>query len=393
MDDKIKAIISVGGKWHAFDLAEQLEKRGLLKRLITSYPKFKTREYNIPDIKVKSIVIKEILTRAYGRLPLYIRNIFDPQFFIHNTYDKIVALCLVNDANLIITWSSYGLYTMRKAKKMGMLTILEHGSSHIIYQNEILKQEYARWGIHGELAHPKIIKKELKEYDESNYIAIPSLFVKRTFLEQGIPETKLLHIPYGINLSNFKPIQKIDSIFRIVSVGNLTLRKGFHYLLQAFFELNLENSELALYGPISKEIEPFLKKYYKKNLIISQVPHKELYKYYSQGSIFVLASIEEGLARVLFEAMACGLPIIATTNTGGQDIIENDKEGYIIPICDIDAIKEKIIYLYKNQEISSEMGQRARRKVLSEYSLENYGDKITEVYQSIFKLKNSKDHE
>jgi glycosyltransferase involved in cell wall biosynthesis len=118
---------------------------------------------------------------------------------------------------------------------MGMITILDHGSSHIEYQRDILKEEYEILGIKPKpyyLPHPKIVEKELKEYEEADYICLPSSFAKRTFLEKGIPENKILHIPYGVDLSNFKQIPKNDNIFRIIFVGSLSIRKGVYYLLK-----------------------------------------------------------------------------------------------------------------------------------------------------------------
>ncbi|MFB6212410.1 MAG: glycosyltransferase family 1 protein, partial [Candidatus Magasanikbacteria bacterium] len=64
MQDKFKVTISVGGRFHAFNLAHQLTKRGHLQNLITSYPKFETVKYGVPKSKIDSILIKEILERG-----------------------------------------------------------------------------------------------------------------------------------------------------------------------------------------------------------------------------------------------------------------------------------------------------------------------------------------
>ena len=131
-------------------------------------------------------------------------------------------------------------YTLRRAKELGAKTVLQHGSSHIVYQDQILREEYDRLGLRGhEFAHPQIIAKELLEYQEADFISIPSLYVKETFLQRGVPAAKLLHVPYGVDLSNFYPIPKVDKTFRVIHCGNLSLRKGVHYLLQAFSELQV----------------------------------------------------------------------------------------------------------------------------------------------------------
>jgi glycosyltransferase involved in cell wall biosynthesis len=387
----MQVIISVGGRFHAFNLAQELLKRDALKFIITSYPKFITKRWDLPDNKVKSVFIKEILERIYYKLPKFLKNLYNPQFFITEIFDKLASRKL-EKADIFVGWSSFSLHTLRKAKKMGMITILDHGSSHIEYQRDILKEEYEILGIKPKpyyLPHPKIVEKELKEYEEADYICLPSSFAKRTFLEKGIPENKILHIPYGVDLSNFKQISKNDNVFRIIFVGSLSIRKGVYYLLKAYKELNLKNSELLLVGPIWDEIKPILNKFDGFYKAIGPVPQKELYKYYSNSSVFVLPSIEEGLAMVQLQAMACGLPVICTTNTGGEYVVRDGIDGFIIPIRDVEKLKEKILYLYENPEICKQMGQNAKERAKSGFSWEDYGNKIYENYQKILE-KNAK---
>jgi glycosyltransferase involved in cell wall biosynthesis len=387
----MKVIISVGGRFHAFNLAQELLGRDALKFIITSYPKFITKKWDLPNNKVKSVFIKEILERAYYKLPEFLKNLYNPQFFITEIFDKLASR-KIEKADIFVGWSSFSLHTLRKAKNMGMITILDHGSSHIEYQRDILKEEYEILGIKPKpyyLPHPKIVEKELREYEEADYICLPSLFAKRTFLEKGIPEDKILHIPYGVDLSNFKQIPKNDNIFRIIFVGSLSIRKGVYYLLKAYKELNLKNSELLLVGPIWDEIKPILKKFDGFYKAIGPVPQKELYKYYSNSSVFVLPSIEDGFGMVINQAMSCGLPVILTENTGGYDIVRDGIDGFIIPIRDIEKLKEKILYLYENPEICKQMGQNAKERAKSGFTWEDYGNKIYENYQKILE-KNAK---
>ena len=376
----MKISISVGGRFHAFYLAQQLLKRDMLGQLITSYPKFEVAKYGIPKNKVKSVVIKELTERIWRAFPSIIKKVYNPQYFIHEIYD-IWASYVYSKSDIFIAWSGFALHTMRKVKDMGITTIiLERGSSHILYQTDILKEEYEKFELKPQLPHPKVIEKELKEYETANYISIPSLFVKRTFLNRGFPEDKLIHIPYGVDLNYFKQIPKKDTVFRIIHCGGLTIRKGVHYLLQAFSELNLPDAELWLIGGMTEDIGPRFAKYNNNNVFLKgPYPQSELYKYYSQGSVFVIMSIEEGLAMVQPQAMACGLPVICTTNTGGEDIVRDGKDGFVIQIRDVDALKEKIIYLYENRDICQQMGQNAKRRVSEGFTWDDYGRKYLAV--------------
>ena len=105
--------------------------------------------------------------------------------------------------DIFVGLSGCSLYSLRRARRMGAKTVLERGSSHMLYQRKILTEEYRQFGLEKEVVHPKVVERELTEYQEADYISIPSQFVKETFFQQGIPEEKLIQTPYGVDLSNF----------------------------------------------------------------------------------------------------------------------------------------------------------------------------------------------
>jgi glycosyltransferase involved in cell wall biosynthesis len=86
------------------------------------------------------------------------------------------------------------------------------------------------------------------------------------------------------------------------------------------------------------------------------------------------------MAMVQLQAMACGLPLICTPNTGGEDLIEEGKEGFIVPVRDVEAIQEKLLRLYRDPDLRREMGERAKLKVRSGFSWDDYGSRVTGEY-------------
>lgn len=381
----MKVSLSVPGRFQFFNLAEELQKHGVLERLVTSQPKFKTASFNIPRNKVRSILTKEILERGWRKLPRSLQRMYNPQYAIHEVFDWLAA-GRIGYPDIVAGGSSVFLHTLRRAKASGILTVVEHGSSHIVYQEKILREEYERFGIAIEpfmLPHPKVITKEMAEYAEADAIAIPSSYVRRTFVEQGVAPEKMIQVPYGVDLSVFRQIPKEDDVFRVIFGGGLSLRKGTHYLLQAFAELALPNSELLLIGAINEEIKPFLQKYAGTYRHLTYRPMPELHKFYSQGSVFVLPSLEEGLAMVQPQAMACGLPVICTTNTGGEDIVRDGLDGFVIPIRDTEKLKEKILFLYNHPDIRAAMGQSAKQRVSAGFTWDDYGRKMIKEYEKL----------
>ncbi len=387
-NNDLKVSISCGGKFHAFNLAEQLDKRGYLHKLITPFysqnrgwlPEFRKDKEQINPNKVITNIFPEIMNKGFSKIPI-IRNWTEWNYYSLELFDNW-AKNQIDQCDLFVGWSGYSFRSLQKAKALGAVTIIERGSSHIVFQKEILEEEYAKYGVKNKSMDSRIIEKELLEYQEADYISIPSGFVKETFINKGFDQNKLIHIPYGVDLLNFKQISKPDKTFRVIFLGSLTLRKGLHYLLQAFAELKLPDAELILIGSISPEIKQFLAQYSGSYLYVGEKPHLDLYKYLSTGSVFVLPSLEEGLAMVILQAMACGLPVICTKNTGAADIIQNGKEGFIIPIRDVNSLKEKILYLYEHEDERRFMSKMALKRA-KEFTWDIYGEKITNKYKKV----------
>ena len=378
----MRVSVSCPTKFWAFYLAEQLHKRLALKRLYTAYfgrwgHKRNNQGLDIPTDKVHTNLISAFLFYGYNpRDDLYRNRVFG----------NWVAKQLSNE-DIVTTWGLSALPIIRRAHQLGIIAVVERGSSHATYQRDILLEEYEQWGGPVDDLYrsftPARMEQELLEYDLADYISIPSSFVERTFLENGISKDKLIKVPYGVNLSEFKQLPKQDNIFRVVFAGGMTLQKGAHYLLQAFAELTLPKAELWLVGGKMPEIEPFFKRYEGTFRYFGHQPQARLHEYYSQCSVFAMCSVEEGMAMVQLQGMACGLPLICTLNTGGDDLIEAGKEGFVVPIRDVEALKEKILYLYEHQDICYEMGQAAKHKAQQGLTWDDYGERIIESYQRI----------
>ncbi len=388
----MKVIVSCGAKFHSFHLAEQLYKRRHLHRLITSYydPKRNAKEYNIDKSRISTSITSALLWYSLNKIRFLKR--WDKLPYYAHRYFGWVSSRKLEDCDILVTWGLSALPNILKAKKMGIVTILERGSSHILTQKRLLEEENERLGIKMNSSRYLMLRarldREIQEYEEADYISIPSSFVYRTFVEEGVSKAKLIQIPYGVSLEHFKPIPKEDEVFRVMHIGG-SLRKGTHYLLQAMSELNLKNAELMLIGRIEEPVRRFLQRYKGILRVFPGLPHTELYRYYSQNSIYILPSIDEGFAMVQAEAMACGLPVISSSNTGGEDIIRNGVDGFIVPVRDVGTLKEKISYLYEHEEKRKEMGRNALERA-KEFTWDRYGERMVEAYKTILSSKEDK---
>lgn len=377
--------IAIGGRFHAFDLAAQLQKRGFLRTLITSYPKPKVREWGIESPKIQTVLSHELLMRGWGLLTRRARLRSQPYFAFNSRFDRIAAGRIPRDTDIFVAWSSMALRSLERARQLGARTILERNSTHIVFQRDILAEEYGLVGLTAQLPDPRIVERELMEYERADYICVPSSFAYQSFVDSGVPKHKVFTVPFGVDTAQFRPVpNKGDAVFRIVHCGGLTIRKGVHYLLQAFHELNLPDAELWLIGPPSNEIEPYLKKYGNANVHLKGVFQQgSLYEQYSQCSAFCLASVEEGFAMVISQAMACSLPVVCTTNTTGHDIVRDGVDGFVVPIRDVEALKERLFFLHADRDRCRAMGASARKQILDGFTWNHYGDLIARQYSRI----------
>lgn len=376
----MRVIVSVAGRFHAFDLARQLGRRGSLEKLITSFPAWRAVRAGVPAGLVKSLPLKEVIFRVWRKTPRPLRDRLPLQYLSLEIFDRQAGRAL-SPCDLFIGWSGNSLNCLRKASQAGATTIVERGSPHILHAQEILEEEYRRVGVRWPGIHPRIVAKELSEYREADFIVVPSEFARRSFLEMGTAPQKVVKIVLGVNLELFRPLPKRDAVFRVIFVGSVSINKGVHYLLRAFSELALPNSELVLVGPATGEIKPVLNRFRGRFRHVGGVPQHKLAAYYSQGSVFAIMSLTEGLAMVQPQAMACGLPVICTTNTGGEDIVRDGKDGFVIPVRDTEALKEKIIFLYENPDVREQMSRSARQRVAEGFSWNDYGERALAAYR------------
>ena len=387
MNKQFKVSIVVPGKFHSFYLAKGLQKKNVLFSIITSYPKYLVLKYQIKDESIKSIFIKEIIERVLLKLNLnfILSKIY---FYLNSLFENLSTKMIeFNKIDILVAWSGSAEKSFKKINllKKNIIKILERGSTHISFQNKILEEEFKNLKIDKIPIDKRIIEKEIREYNLSDYIFVPSAFAKKTFIENGINEKKIIKVPYGTNLDEFYAEENISKQFTIISTGHISVRKGSLYLLEAFNELNLDDSKLLMVGNIEKELFPFLKPFFLNPNIIFQkhINQKKLRSFYNNSNLFVTSSLEEGLAVVQIQAMACGLPLICTPNSGGEELIEEGKNGFVCPIRDKDYLKNKIIYFYNNREELKIFGKNSNYKAKNYFSWDKYSQDIYEEYKKL----------
>lgn len=220
-------------------------------------------------------------------------------------------------------------------------------------------------------------------------------------------------IPNGIDTERFKPMEKNSVLaealglvdekkkeerkFVIGFVGELREKKGAATLLSGYAQVaKTMPVSLLIVGEVREgEDKKYFEEFKSNNpqlsiTVTGHVPHKDLPAYYSLLDVFVHPSLRDGMPNAVLEAMACGVPVIATPVGGMLDVLEDGVNGKIIPINNADALVKAIEELMQNSEQVSRMAQRARSKIETEFTLKRELDTNLRIYQTLLQLDDSK---
>ena len=298
------------------------------------------------------------------------------------------------------SWSGDCLEALRVAKKRNIPSLIEIPTWHRSSQKPDVSG-------HKSEVRPKswksrfLLKPErfLEEYDLATLVVVLSEKAAESFRAANFPDEKLFYLPRGVDVDRFKPGSELATgrvrpiggpdgrkrppIFRAIFSGALIERKGIHHLLEAWHRLNLRDAELWLLGSVHEEAKPHLKKFGGENVRVLGFKH-DPENYLKQGSVYVFPSRLEGSAKTIYEAAACGLPMITTREAG--DVVRDGVEGIIVQPGDVDAIAGAIEHLYRHSEIVESMSAAARQRVVENFTWDHYRARLLGAYERAIQL-------
>jgi starch synthase len=285
--------------------------------------------------------------------------------------------------------TAFCLSSIRAAKRKSAVTLVESGTRHPRLWRQSALEECRRFGVddlEGGAGLPDfLIRRMDREFEACDWIVVPSNVARQSFTEMGHGDKTVVVLP-GVDTQFFSPPPRPAEapLFRACYVGRVQVTKGVGYLLQAWKRLALSGAELVLIGEVSPDIRPFLKTYVDSSVrIVEKMSPEEIAACYRESSLFVFPSVSEGLAEELLEAMASGLPIVASDMSGATDCIVNGEQGWIVPTRDVDALADTIRWCFKNPNESRAMGLAARARIEDQFTLVHYNQRLIACYKSL----------
>jgi starch synthase len=331
----MRIALLTSGRFTLLDIARELSAFGHDVKLYSLLPTFQTQRFGLPDHCNRWL--------GLGSYPYYAGVRYLPEGALKDVISTRMleaiddsACAKLEPCDVLIAMSGIGVRALDEARRRyGARIFVERSSVHILSQRAIMQRMP---GVPQSYSANFRYERELLSYALSDVITVPSHHVYQSFIEQGHAPEQLFKNPFGVSLDQFAPTRAPGKEGRptILMTGAWSLRKGCDVLVQAWRKL--PGTRLLHVGPLAGAPlpdDPLFEH-------VDAVPQSELPKFYAQGHVFALASREEGLATVQVQALACGLPVVCTTMTGGFDLkpwTSTEDAVRVVPPDDPEALR------------------------------------------------------
>jgi len=235
--------------------------------------------------------------------------------------------------------------------------------------------------------------------DGADGIRVVSSEIRDKLIKEGVDKQKIRVIPTPVNLEKFENFneKKVKNLREkhhpnrkvIINVGRKDPSKDYKTLYKTI-ELVYNDYKKLAFWQIGSGIRIWEKIMADENLILTstrKINQQELTNHYHASDIYVSSSCHESFGKVLIEAMACGLPVVATATTGSQEIITDGEDGFLVPIGDSPALARKILYLLNNPAKAKKMGETGKKMVRKRFNQQKIIKRIIDFWQTLTSSK------
>jgi len=373
---------------HHFIFAEALAKAGLLAKFVSGYPrvsgKFQTK---VPTDKIAHWDHLQTLfvVGLRWQLPVWVTDVLDDT---SKRWLGMGGAANLKEASCLFFYNGTGGRGLRKAHRLGLRTVCEVVNSHTAEQDRILREEARKLKVEFPRPFGPEFKRRQQEYQDSDYIIGPSDFVLESFRSRGFPGEKLRKVPYGCNPVYRRAAPKEwtgkgNRPLTVLYVGSVHFRKGLRYLIKAIAGIPESSVSVRIVGPKSNPSGIDDLSIPENVTFVGTKSGSELEREYEHADLFVQPSLEEGLSLVIGEALAAGLPVIATCSTGASELFSHGHGGWIVKSGDSDTLQEAIERFVGERYFLQEQARQAWQVAQDNNGWERCQQDLVSVFQEI----------
>ena len=314
------------------------------------------------------------------------------EYVVKDRFDRTVARRVPgSESEAVISMFASAEQTLRSAKARGQLAVLHLVNNHPDFKNHYLKELAGLPEGHHELVPRAVADRVKRELELADLVLVPSRMVAMQLSSSGLPSDRIVLEPYGVDPWKFRPRSSTASQLqpgrrtRFLFVGNVCHGKGIPFLLEAARRFRTMDVEFTLVGPLRcaelvRHLPPNVR-------WAGSLSHNGVAEEMQNADVFVLPSVEDAYPLVTMEAMACGLPVIVTSQCGTAELIDNGKDGLVVPGAEVGPLADAIEHLLDDPALRLRMGAAARRKITAGPTWDDYGARVLERIDHFLDLR------
>ncbi len=383
----MRVVQTTFGVFHSFELAHQLHRRGWLRKIYTTWPWARVKREGLDRELVGTFPLIHTPDYLLGQTRFYPEAAARRMRVWNEIGFDAWTRRVIPECDTLIAISGTSLRTGQLVQSRGGRFFCDRGSSHHRWQARMLREEHERWGVAHKAEADGVIERDELLYAMADAVTVPSTFAARTFVEMGVAAEKVHVVSYGVRLEQFyrtAPPPAIEERFEVLFAGHVSLRKGVPYLLEAFAQVRHPHKRLRVVGAMDGRMREILGRFPTEHVeFLGSLPQARLAELMGGSHLLVLPSVEEGLALVQAQAMACGCPVLATTNTGAEDLFTDGVEGFIVPIRDVNALVDRMERVAQTRGMQERMSTSAVERVRGLGGWDAYGERWAELLTTV----------
>lgn len=390
-------VLDDAGLLHSLVTDTYLGNKPNLKRMLNSLPRERMPrvlrslldrdEPRITASKVHSfdfLGILYALRRSWCRTPTDLAELYaatNSKFGIRAARHEMMG------ADMIYSFSGTGESIFRRVPKGTMWKVLEKADCAVSIDRATLLREASEFdgwqpGLRDYLDSELPALEAAAEQEEilsSDLVIVPSDHAKKTLQQAGYEQGSIVTMPYGVDLTKFQlhTTKKTRHELHVVYIGSVDLRKGVQYLLRAAEALGSQRIKIKLIGTVALSRD-VVHRYSSFVEFAGAISRDQIRDVFDWADLLVFPTLSDGFGLVQIEAMAAGVPVLATMNCG--EVVRDGIEGHIIPTRDHLSI---VRWLDHYASFPNDLENlRAAALARSEYfSLDAYASRLTEALQ------------
>jgi glycosyltransferase involved in cell wall biosynthesis len=375
----MKLLITHPGRQHSHQAALALERAGMLAGYWSGVPALERQMRRTPAplrryfARYEPVPLNPETARWFPWTPA-LRRLADAllprseaarvDLFACRLFDHWAARNLPRGSlDGVIACEISALSTFRAARRLGLSTILDAPSIHHSAQDRLHGTGDPR-SVHARITHIKDL-----EVDLADQILTVSELARETYIAAGIPAQRVHAVALGADLDLFKPGSRdgLHRNFQFLFCGATIYRKGFDLLLEAFDRVASEwpQAQLKIIGPRGDAAGELKGRRLEQIVVTGPLNQAELVGELQRADCFVLPSRNDSFGMVVAEALACGLPVLVSTMVGASQLVEPDRNGWIVPAGDVAALADRMAWCVRNPALVESLRPFCRESALS----------------------------